>query len=193
MIKVKTNNELKELEELRNKYAFNINNPILNPSQMIKDIELDIYEVDDAVEELVEEHKRDALLDGANEGLIISLERKFCSFGGELLCYDFDEYSDLVLEYGQLWYGETLYHEPMEMGQCHSNTIKVNDETPECPIVVGYALDKSGYWFTHTWSLMQEPEYNRTYVLETTNPSELYFGVVLTKEQTKYFKENFRL
>lgn len=193
MIEVKEIKELKELEKLRNEHAFNINNPIVSSSQMIKDIELEVYEVDDVVEEVVQEHKREALLDGANEGLIISLERKLCSFEGELLCYDLDEYSELVLEHGQLWYGETLYHEPMEIGQCHSNTVKINDETPECPIVVGYALDKYGYWFTHTWSLIQEPEHNRTYVLETTCPSVLYFGVVLTKEQTKYFKENFRV
>lgn len=183
---------LNELQELKLKYAYNQGNPIVNPTQMLKDKELAVSCVDDIVEDLVKEHKYNAILDGANPEFIKVLEEKLCSFAGELLCFDNDEYAELVLEEGQLWYGDPIYFEQMAMGECHSNSIEVNDENPECPIVVGYALDSYGFWFTHTWLLVQEDDEKNSFVFETTSPSELYFGVVLTQSQLKEFKDKYR-
>lgn len=177
---------------LRFKYAFNKNNPIMNSSQMLDDIKVEVDEVDEVVEDTANEYKSEAIFNGASPNFIKSLEDKLCSFGGELLCYDLDDYDELIFEHGQLWYGEILYHEQMQIGNCHGNTIQINDETPEHPIVVGYALSEYGFWFVHTWSLVEEPKENRTYVLETTIPSVLYFGVVLTKSQSIDFKNKYR-
>lgn len=191
MIQTKGIEELRELEELKYKHAFIMNNPITDSTQMLKDIEFEDYEADEEVEFLVKEHKAQAILNGTNEDFIELLEKKLCSFGGELLCYDRDEYSELIFENGQLWYGEDIYLKEMEKSKCHSNTVKINDEFPQCPIVVGYALSEYGYWFSHTWALVPDIEDNRNYVFETTYPASLYYGVVLTKEQTEYFKENY--
>lgn len=192
MIEIKTTEELKEMEKLRLKYAFNTNNPIMNPSQMLDDIEVVVSCVDEEDEEMVNEHKRDAILSGVNPAFIDKLEEKLCSFDGELLCFDRDDYAGLILEHGQLWYGQPIYFEEMEMGECHANSIEINNEHPEYPIVVGFGLSNYGYWFNHTWILVPNEDEQKNLVLETTYPCQLYFGVVLTKSQLIDFKNSYR-
>lgn len=181
--------ELKEINELKFKYAYIEGCPITSKEQMLRDINICAEEADDIVKETAEEHKKNAILSGANINLLNELEKKLCSFAGDLLCFAADEYAELILEHGQLWYGDTMYLEEMQIGKCHSNSIKVNEENPECPIVVGYALSSYGFWFAHTWLLAKEDDEKSYYVLETTVPAILYFGVVLTKSKLLEFKE----
>lgn len=192
MIEIKTTKEIEEMNTLRDKYAFIEGKPILNASQMLDDIDVVVYEADNTVEDLVEEHKEKSILYGTNPAFISELEYKLCSFGGDVLIYDLDEYAELILEEGQLWYGNDIFFEEMEMGKCHSNAVLVNSENPELPIVVGYALDENGFWFSHTWLLAREDGDKGYCVYETTSPSALYFGVVLTESQLKRFKENYK-
>lgn len=183
---------MEEFKSLQHKYAYIMNKPITHPSQMLKDIIINVGEVDETVEDLVDEHKILAIKHGANPEFIDELEKKLCAFGGELLCYDIDEYAELIMKEGQLWYTDTMYFEQMQLGECHSNAIKLNEENPECPIVVGYALSPHGFWFTHTWLLASEEGEENNFVVETTTPAELYFGVVLNETLLEEFKRNYK-
>lgn len=186
------NINLDELQELKFKYAYNKDNPITDSTQMIEDIEVVVSCVDEEDEEMVNEHKNNALLSGINQKFINLLEEKLCSFDGEMVCFDADDYANLILQEGQLWYGDEIHFTEMEMGECHANSIEINDEYPEYPIVVGFGLSRYGYWFNHTWLLVPNKDKQKNLVLETTFPCELYFGVVLTASQLEEFKEIYR-
>ena len=187
------NINLKELQELKLKYAYIKGNPITDSSQMLEDIEVIVSSyIDELDEAMVKEHKDGALMSGVNQKFIDMVEEKLCSFEGQMVCFDRDDYANLILEEGQLWYGDEIHFAEMEMGECHANSIEINDENPEYPIVVGFGLSQYGYWFNHTWLLVPNEDEGKNYVLETTYPCELYFGVVLTKDLLKGFKESYR-
>lgn len=175
-----------ELEGLKLEFAFIPNKPITTPNQLIKEKEIVVSEIDEIVEELIDEHLKKALSSGADIELCKSLESKLCSFDGEALCYCLDNYAKLILDEGQIWYGDVIYHEEMVMGQCHNNSIIFNNENPECPVVVGYALSEHGFWYSHTWLLAKDSD--GVFVVETTKPAELYYGVVLTEQLLEDFK-----
>lgn len=176
--------DMLELHYLKTKFAHN-NNPIINSSQIDNEttllIQEKVEEIDDIVELTVDEHWKEAIICGASYELGKKLEKKLCSFAGEALCYDYDEYAQIILDEGQLWSGNYIYPVKMSLGNCHDNIIDVYKKDSSNPIVVGFALNNYGFWFSHTWSLKKDND--GIFVIETTIPSILYYGVVLLKKK----------
>ena len=72
----------------------------------------------------------------------------------------------------------------MELSESQNNVCRLYISENK-PIVVGYALDKSGFWFKHTWTL--EDKDGDFVVVETTKPNLLYYGIVLDKAMSEGF------
>lgn len=112
--------------------------------------------------------------------------------GGEAACMPWlEEDLDKILARGQLWAGHNLKMMRGAPNQCHSNSCLLLEANQDKPVFLatGYALsEKGGMWRQHSWCVQAKPRGAR--ILETTEPRELYFGFVMTLEETLEFADN---
>ena len=66
---------------------------------------------------------------------------------------------------------------------CHLNAYQLWEL--EFSLYTGYALTSDGWWICHSWVFMPEKDL----FIETTVVYEKYYGICLTDEQVKLFKE----
>jgi len=115
---------------------------------------------------------------------ILELQDRLLSLGGVETCLpNIEEDLKIILERGQVWYGDNVAFKKGEKSQCHNNSAYLWDVNREkVRIATGYALSEDdGIWRQHSWAIWNKPRKNK--VVETTNPRVLYYGVVLTEEE----------
>ena len=121
---------------------------------------------------------------------LFDLRDRLLTFAGSEVCMPiFEEDLENILSRGQLWYGDRIHMMKGVPCHCHQNSAycwkKNKDKTVLC---TGYALSKDGMWRQHSWLVHLRPRKNR--IIETTVERELYFGYVMTEEESQNFYEN---
>lgn len=123
--------------------------------------------------------------------IALRLRDKILTFGGEQVCMPFLE-SDmpLVLDRGQLWYGDRVIVNLGRSRQAHYNASviwknKRKNKDELVRIATGYALSDDGMWRSHTWCVLVEEESNT--IIETTEERLAYFGFVLSETEAAAF------
>lgn len=111
------------------------------------------------------------------------------AFGGEYaLIRPMDEDMEHFLTRGQLW-GKTQKMMPGAPSQCHMNACLLWEQNQDQLFVAtGYALSNDGLWRQHSWCVL--PGARGAGVIETTQRRELYYGYVMTLEETIDFGTN---
>jgi hypothetical protein len=117
---------------------------------------------------------------------IYDLRDKIVAFGGEEVCMPYGEPEvEELLSRGQLW-GATNRMEIGTMSQCHRNSAKIwAKHQDKYFIATGYALSEDGLWRGHTWCVKRTTR--GISIVETTVRRLLYFGYVLTLEESVEF------
>lgn len=112
-----------------------------------------------------------------------------CQFGGSFaLIPGSEEDLEKILVRGQLW-GPTGKMLKGETSQCHSNSVKAWEANQDkLYVATGYAMSADGLWRQHTWCINPKPR--SIQVVETTEKRSLYFGFVMTLEETIEFGYN---
>jgi len=125
-----------------------------------------------------------------NQRYALKLKDKLLSFAGEETCFAFpetDEDITKMLERGQIWYADKTNRIQGSVNQCHTNSVAYwlqNKNTVR--IATGYALSIDGMWRQHTWCVYDRN--NQKYrIVETTEPRVLYYGYVMTDEESNDF------
>lgn len=178
--------------ELMNEYATIKGKMIHEAKDLEHPLRVDVDEADETVIELELEFFNQAKQEGISEDYIYKFKQRLCAFGGSALVFGADEYADLILEEGQLWYSSEVLFAEMPLGNCHQNAVQLYlehqqiDQLPEAYLVVGYALSPGGFWFAHTW-LVTKDETGEAITLETCADCQLYYGVILTPEESLDF------
>lgn len=89
-----------------------------------------------------------------------------------------------LLEFGQFWLGYKLAFKPGMYSGSHANAAHFYSAEPDkYALCTGYAMAEDGLWRQHSW-LMDADD---GHIVETTSPSNVYYGYVLTEEQAKEF------
>lgn len=121
----------------------------------------------------------------------LALRDKILTFGGEQVCMPFLE-SDmpLVLNRGQLWYGDRIIKNIGRACQAHYNASVIWEDKRDnkdelVQIATGYALSDDGMWRSHTWCILVEENSNT--IIETTEERLAYFGFVLSEDEAVAF------
>lgn len=114
------------------------------------------------------------------------LHNSLLQFGGHFtLIHEVDDDLNKLLARGQLWgpTGRMLKGEP---SRCHSNSVLAWEANQNLLFVAtGYAMSADGLWRQHSWCVL--PKSRSVQIVETTEPRELYFGFVMTLEETIEF------
>ena len=116
------------------------------------------------------------------------LEKKLLAVGGEAIVFVFEEDIDKLLKRGKSYKAAGLKRMAGPPSRCHSNTAALWEANADkgLKIVSGWALGDDGLWRQHTWGFWKGK------VIETTVPSEAYFGYELTDPESKLFAaENY--
>lgn len=92
-----------------------------------------------------------------------------------------EAYPDALLQRSRA-FGPTHRLEPGLPQECHHNTARLHQREPTLRICTGYALADDGLWYRHSWLLTPHDE-----PVETTTPRRLYYGAVLTPDETRGF------
>jgi hypothetical protein len=118
---------------------------------------------------------------------VYDLRDKIVAFGGEEVCMPYGEPEvEELISRGQLW-GATSRMQIGVMSQCHRNSAKLWAKNQDkCFIATGYALSEDGLWRGHTWCVKRTSR--GISIIETTVPRLLYFGYVLTLEESIAFE-----
>ena len=88
-----------------------------------------------------------------------------------------------LLERGYAMNGTVKYRRGQQ-SDCHGNAIRYILRFPTHRMATGFALSDDGLWRRHSWVLS-----DRGHLIETTIPRLLYFGIVLSPEETTNFIE----
>lgn len=117
------------------------------------------------------------------------LKNGLLAFGGEYaLIKPMDEDMNHFLTRGQLW-GKTHKMMPGATSQCHMNSCLLWEQNQDkLFIATGYALSNDGLWRQHSWCVL--PTARGPRVVETTQRRELYYGYVMTLDETIEFGTN---
>ena len=120
---------------------------------------------------------------------LFKLKQRMLDFAGDETCLPItDDFSELILEYGQFWIGYNVRTIKGEPCHCHDNVCDVwQEHKDEYRICTGYGLSPDGMWRRHSWLIHMKPRSNQ--IIETTVSRIVYFGVVLTYEQCEKFCE----
>lgn len=76
----------------------------------------------------------------------------------------------------------------MENSRCHDNCDKLYLQNDIVNVYSGFALSDDGLWRTHSWGYDTDDEHNSTiseFIVETTEPRLLYFGVKIYQDKNK--------
>jgi hypothetical protein len=118
---------------------------------------------------------------------MIPLRDLLISFGGEEACFVYaDSDTGLLLERGQLWYGDRIKKMRGEPSRCRESSIRfwyLNrkvDNGNGIRFASGYALSEDGMWRQHSWCIQVDPKGNK--VLEVSEKRKLYFGVLFNDD-----------
>lgn len=117
-----------------------------------------------------------------------NLKNKLLGLGGWAVCLHLETDAAKILSRGRRFAGKAH----MKRGtpsQCHSNSAALWDANRgQTVLCTGYALSKDGMWRQHSWCAIKTP---RSYkVVETTMPRVLYYGFVLSDNESEYFLYN---
>lgn len=110
-------------------------------------------------------------------------------YGGTHVCIPFDEKNiELLLRRGQLMAPPEIELHPGEARRCHANSADLWQQHRKLyRIATGYALTEADrMWRQHSWVWRRDG-----YLIETTEPRSLYFGVVLNSLQAFLFVRNY--
>ena len=109
-------------------------------------------------------------------------------FGGSFaLIPEFEEDLGRLLPRGQLW-GPSSRMLTGERSRCHTNSIYAWEANQDkLFLATGYALSEDGLWRQHSWCINPRPR--SIQVIETTVRRSLYFGFVMTLEETALFAD----
>lgn len=137
----------------------------------------------------LDEKRVDFLNQGWNNDshLKSELHKGLIGFGGEFSLLRDEEDLVKILTRGQLWgkTGMTLKGAPI---QCHMNSCLAWEANQDrLYLATGYALSADGLWRQHSWCMNPKPR--SIQVVETTEPRLLYFGFVMTLEETIQFAD----
>lgn len=115
-----------------------------------------------------------------------TIQQGLLSFGGsQALIHSVDDDLPKILSRGQLW-GPTSQMMKGRQSQCHENSALLWESNQDkLFLATGYALSDDGIWREHSWCILPKPRSIK--VIETTEPRELYFGFVLTLDETMEF------
>ena len=114
------------------------------------------------------------------------LKRRLLALGGEAgIFMPRTPWLGRLLQRGTIFAGESRLRKGLH-GRCHYNSARLwSAARAQRKIVTGYALSDDGCWWQHSWVL--EPSEGQPPIIETTNKRLLYFGVVLTPQESKQF------
>ncbi|SRR5579883_1146965 len=129
--------------------------------------------------------QRNEVLMQRQPGLRILIER-LLQIGGTRVVLPLDGEPDLeiILSRGYVTAGPAR-RVPMQASQCHRNASLLFRRKKEATrIVTGYALSEDGIWRQHTWAWVRD---GHPPLLETTEPRTLYYGVLLTPDESEQF------
>ena len=102
---------------------------------------------------------------------------------------DDEPHIELLLQRGRA-FDATWFTYQGEPRRCHFNSAVFWVCTDwDIQLVTGFALDKAGIWRQHSWCCF-EPEEGLFKQIETTAPRILYYGVILTEEESLDFHKS---
>jgi len=114
------------------------------------------------------------------------LEKKLLRYGGDLVVPMFtpNPNIEILLSRGH------KFEYPVQMiegraSECHGNTAALWQEGIIAGIATGYGLSDDGLWREHTWGILGRS------IVETTVPRDIYFGVLLTRNEARTFAAQF--
>ena len=111
------------------------------------------------------------------------LGRRLKAIGGTVVCANFEEDIQLILDRGKTWV--PLQKEIVlvrgEAVHCHDNSIWLQEANPHLHLCTGYALSNDGIWRSHSWCF-EEQSYR---IVETTSKRVAYHGSVLVRGRGK--------
>lgn len=112
------------------------------------------------------------------------LKAKLLSLGGDSVSMYMEEDLERIIKRGIALKGHRARMERGEPCACHSNAAYLWDANRDSVnIMTGYALSKDGCWRQHTWAVMKDLQTP----VETTTRRALYFGFVLTADESEVF------
>lgn len=124
--------------------------------------------------------------DPAVDPLLYELRDGLIKLGGEAACLPWiEEDIDKLMTRGQLWTGSNLKMAKGKNSQCHYNSglLWEANQEKDLFIATGYALsEEGGLWRQHSWCVQKKARSMQ--IIETTEPRALYFGFVLTLDET---------
>lgn len=89
---------------------------------------------------------------------------------------EFDPDCEFILEFGRVFDEPKCYIE-MAAHRCHWNISQLFTRGCLTDIIIGYALNIEGYWFQHTWGMIDRK------IVETSKVNfeniKIYFGAVV--------------
>lgn len=191
---------MKDNFKLDNEYAYINNKPIRVKEDMIRNKKIELTPMSDEWKEICARRSWwyhnyediEELPDNQMKELrrLFDLKEQLLSYAGETVCLpNIDPQIDILLSRGQLWYGDIIKLKKMKTSRCHENSFNIWDKDKEnSKIVTGYALSKDSMWRSHSWIITKYNNGNIK-IIETTEPRELYFGVILTEKESYKFKE----
>jgi hypothetical protein len=141
--------------------------------------------IDDSIDEMEE----------VSQYTFKDLEKILLDEAGEKVTERLEE--DLVdlIKHGDFFELEDYEYEvvPMRQSQCHANSATfysnfvddTNNSEDEIAICTGWALS-NGMWVQHSWIYLLFDDI----IIETTEPRDLYYGIILNREDTNEFLYN---
>lgn len=108
----------------------------------------------------------------------VKLRSKLLAHAGEEVLFRVTpEEIDRLLARGEFSPGKGAGLHRMQANGCHFNAAKLFLTSQAAKVVSGFALSE-GLWRSHTWVLNSQGR-----IIETTEPREVYFGVVLEPKE----------
>lgn len=136
----------------------------------------------------MEEHQREHLRNLAKDAIarqprMALLQDRLLGLGGAETCFFYMPWSlDKLLERGEV-FSPPIIRVKGKRSQCHDNACRLWRRAPKrYRIVNGYGLSDDGIWREHSWCLNKQGK-----VVETTEPRLIYFGFVLTEDESNIF------
>lgn len=120
---------------------------------------------------------------------IKALSEGLIRFGGSAtLIPSIEEDLQHLVHRGQLW-GSTSKMMKGRNSKCHENSCLLWESNQDkLFLATGYALSADGLWRQHSWCVLPKPR--SIQIVETTERRELYFGYIMTLEETLSFGSN---
>lgn len=113
---------------------------------------------------------------------LVELRNRLLSIGGTEVVPTHERDSERLVKNGtQLTTTETIQWK-MESSQCHRNAANLYRSEPSVTeIGTGWALSDDGLWRQHSWAMRGDE------LVETTVSREVYFGILLDKDDADAF------